>query len=532
MNYRIERLRYQLREDPSSRVFLRLAELLQADGEGAEAVGVLRAGLEHHPRSAAAWVALGRGLRKQADDAGAAEALARAHALDPAQPLAARAVAEAAAATGDWPAAAAALARVRETAEREPGLDALIAEVDGRLAELEAAAAAERARLAEEQARREAEEEARRAAEAARRAEEEARQAEEEARRAEQEAAEVAARRALLEWRLRPPAEVLRISDGDPFGELTAAGVAAGESAGDVFAVREEATQVEEPPPVEEPLRVEEVPPIEELPPSIVDETVVESLREAAPAPAEAAPESWADVATEVAAVPELALAEPVEPTEPVAPSPQITAGELAELFEGAEGVAPQAETLDEIFERTPPPGLEEDAAALVARVEVTPLPEAPIEDLEAPAPESWADLAAEFGAEPELEPAVVVEETAAIAVAMPAEPAAPVALPAAPSHGPAPGLEHTREAGEGPLPTLTLARLAAHQGAWGLAVTTLERLLEREPGNLEAAAYLAELQGAASPGGAAGPGSAPAKVAALRAWLDTIRLGSERRGA
>ena len=32
MNYRIERLRYQLREDPSSRVFLRLAELLRAHG--------------------------------------------------------------------------------------------------------------------------------------------------------------------------------------------------------------------------------------------------------------------------------------------------------------------------------------------------------------------------------------------------------------------------------------------------------------------------------------------------------------------
>ena len=54
MNYRIERLRYQLREDPSSRVFLRLAELLQADGQAAEAVAVLRAGLEHHTRELAA----------------------------------------------------------------------------------------------------------------------------------------------------------------------------------------------------------------------------------------------------------------------------------------------------------------------------------------------------------------------------------------------------------------------------------------------------------------------------------------------
>ena len=184
MNYRIERLRYQLREDPSSRVFLRLAELLQADGEGAEAVAVLRAGLEHHPRSAAAWVALGRGLREQADGDGAARAFSRAHALDPAHPLAARAVAEAAARAADWPAAAAALARVRPLAAGDPELVACIAEVDGRIAELEAAAERERLRLAEEVARRVAEEAVRRAQEEARRAEEEARLAEAEARRA------------------------------------------------------------------------------------------------------------------------------------------------------------------------------------------------------------------------------------------------------------------------------------------------------------------------------------------------------------
>ena len=80
-----------------------------------------------------------------------------------------------------------------------------------------------------------------------------------------------------------------------------------------------------------------------------------------------------------------------------------------------------------------------------------------------------------------------------------------------------------------GPLPTLTLARLAAHQGAYDLAATTLERLLEREPGNAEAAEFLDRLRaGEPIPGRR---GSTAAKVAALRAWLDTIRLASERHG-
>ncbi|PWB70899.1 MAG: hypothetical protein C3F15_13285, partial [Holophagae bacterium] len=358
--------------------------------------------------------------------------------------------------------------------------------------------------LAEEVARRVAEEAVRRAQEEARRAEEESRKAEEEARRAEQEAAEIAARRARLAWRLRPPAEVVRLADGDPFGELTAAGIAIGEGAGDVFALREEA-------------------------PPFVDETVVEALREAPPeARGEPEPESWADVATEVAAVGEPVLFEPLPPVAPAAAA-EFTAGELAELFEGAEGVAPQSETLDEIFERTPPPGLE-DAAALVARVEVTPLPEAVPEGPGELAPESWADLAAELGAEPDVVAAAAPEEAAASPEPEPPELAGEAAIEPPPplAREPSP----VREAGEGPLPTLTLARLAAHQGAWGLAVTTLQRLLEREPGNLEAASYLAELQGETSSPEGAVRSSAPAKVAALRAWLDTVRLGSERHGA
>jgi len=283
----------------------------------------------------------------------------------------------------------------------------------------------------------------------------------------------------------------------------------------------------EEPPPL-----VEAPPVVELLPPAeptveIADEALLESLREAEPeARGEApAPESWADVATDVAALPEPTPAELLASIEGIEP---ISAADFAALFEGAEGVEPEAETLDEIFEKTPPPGLE-SAAALVEPVEVTPLPEAPPELPEELEPESWADLAAEVGAEPEPGFAESIEE----AVTPPAgEPEAPLAepVPEAPPPASVEGLVPGREAHEGPLPTLTLARLAAHQGAFGLAVATLERLLEQEPGNAEAASFLAELEGGTAPD-SAGRGSTAAKVAALRAWLDTVRLGSERLG-
>ena len=62
MDYRIEQLRYLLREDPSSRIFFQLGELLRREGDAAEAVEVLESGLERHPRYVAAWVSLGRVL--------------------------------------------------------------------------------------------------------------------------------------------------------------------------------------------------------------------------------------------------------------------------------------------------------------------------------------------------------------------------------------------------------------------------------------------------------------------------------------
>ncbi len=81
--------------------------------------------------------------------------------------------------------------------------------------------------------------------------------------------------------------------------------------------------------------------------------------------------------------------------------------------------------------------------------------------------------------------------------------------------------------AGDVPLPTLTLAKLALEQGDEGLAVATLERLIEQNPSDTAAGEMLDELRAGRSEDSIDVTG---AKVAALRGWLDTIRLASERR--
>jgi hypothetical protein len=135
MDYLVEQLRFELREDPSSRVFFRLGEHLRREGELEEAVGILRAGLEHHPRYVAAWVSLGRALLESGDDRGASEALARALELDPENGVAARHAGEAAIAGGEWVAAIKALKRARALSGQDDALDARILFVEQRLAE-------------------------------------------------------------------------------------------------------------------------------------------------------------------------------------------------------------------------------------------------------------------------------------------------------------------------------------------------------------------------------------------------------------
>ena len=135
MDYRIEQLRYQLREDPSSRVFYSLAEALRRQGGAEEAVAVLRRGLDIHPRYAAAWVALGRAQRDLDESDSARKAFGRALELDRTNVVAARAVGELASEKGDWEAAVTAFSVVREALPEDSDIQTRISEAESRIAE-------------------------------------------------------------------------------------------------------------------------------------------------------------------------------------------------------------------------------------------------------------------------------------------------------------------------------------------------------------------------------------------------------------
>jgi len=136
MDYRIEQLRYQLREDPSSRLFFQLGEILRRDGQLDEAVGVLRRGLDVHPRYVAAWMALGRALRDRGDALGAERAFSRALELDPENQVAARLIGESAIDRAEWTRAVKALKLARALGTRDDELDERIEMVEGKLAAL------------------------------------------------------------------------------------------------------------------------------------------------------------------------------------------------------------------------------------------------------------------------------------------------------------------------------------------------------------------------------------------------------------
>lgn len=135
MDYRIEQLRYRLREDPDSRVFYQLGEILRREGSLDESIRVLEQGLAHHPRYVAAWVALGRALA--ADDRGgeAEKAFARALELDPENSVAARSIGEIAVRRSDWVRAVKAFKLARVLSPGDTTLEERIAEVERRLAE-------------------------------------------------------------------------------------------------------------------------------------------------------------------------------------------------------------------------------------------------------------------------------------------------------------------------------------------------------------------------------------------------------------
>ncbi len=136
MDYRLEQFRFELREDPSSRVFFKLGEHLRREGELREAIAVLGNGLEQHPKYVAAWVSLGRALLDAGSSRQAAEALSRALALDPENAVASRFAGEAAIANGEWVEAIKALKRARALSAPDEALDQRILFVEGHLAEI------------------------------------------------------------------------------------------------------------------------------------------------------------------------------------------------------------------------------------------------------------------------------------------------------------------------------------------------------------------------------------------------------------
>ncbi len=81
------------------------------------------------------------------------------------------------------------------------------------------------------------------------------------------------------------------------------------------------------------------------------------------------------------------------------------------------------------------------------------------------------------------------------------------------------------------PPASLTLARLYVQQQALGEAVAVLERLLEREPGNVEAGDLLALVRDMMVPLPEEPPPLDPRerKIAALQRWLASLTLGEER---
>jgi tetratricopeptide (TPR) repeat protein len=136
MDYRLEQLRFELREDPSSRSFFKLGEHLRREGELDEAIEILSSGLEEHDHYVAAWVSLGRAQLDNGDAKEAQISLERSLQLDPENAVASRAMGEAAIVNDDWLTAVKALKRARGLSPQDDTLDERITFVEEHLSEL------------------------------------------------------------------------------------------------------------------------------------------------------------------------------------------------------------------------------------------------------------------------------------------------------------------------------------------------------------------------------------------------------------
>jgi cytochrome c-type biogenesis protein CcmH/NrfG len=135
---RVAQLQRELAANPASRQFYQLGELLRREGKAVEAAEALRAGLAHHPRYVAAWVALGRAYVEAGQAAEAVHGLEQALALDPQNPVAWRLLGEAYLALGDRKSA---LEAMKNSLDLVPGDEVLQSAVDALDSELAAGAA-------------------------------------------------------------------------------------------------------------------------------------------------------------------------------------------------------------------------------------------------------------------------------------------------------------------------------------------------------------------------------------------------------
>ncbi|MBI4917996.1 MAG: tetratricopeptide repeat protein [Acidobacteria bacterium] len=124
---RIVELQRELAANPTSRQFYQLGELLRRDGRAGEAASVLTAGLVHHPRYVAAWVALGRARIETGEVELAADVLRKALDLDVSNPVSWRLLGEARLMQGQR---LAALDAMQHALDLVPGDDLLQASVD------------------------------------------------------------------------------------------------------------------------------------------------------------------------------------------------------------------------------------------------------------------------------------------------------------------------------------------------------------------------------------------------------------------
>lgn len=492
MDYRIQQLRYQLKEDPASRYFFQLGELLRKQGEFAEAAEILEGGLEIHPRYVAAWVALGRTRSAAGDLTGAEEAFARALELDPEHGMAARLIGETAEARGDQVRAITAYKLARALLGPVPELDERIAELDE---ELNPGGPYQPPEPPVEVAFDEPDAGEREADPAA-----------------DSEPAVAAAGDDdpfALSAEPRRPApgadDVVTVSDGDPFAITATGHTGVFYVADDVFAAAAEPLDEPEPEPIQ-------------------------------PTEPEPAPAPELEIETEREAGPEFEPAP--EPADALQPTPDP----FGPLLSGETDRPRETTSLEPALDD---PALESDPFGSVPSGAPEPLEPGPFT-----APEPAPASAAEFVDEPAPEdggddyevvldedpPPPVAEQAGDFAEPTNLETGYPAIVPEAALEDDADEPEPEPEAAEAdaadmPVPTLTLARLAWEQGDLPMAERTLEALLDRNPDDADAADFL-ELVRNRPRRQLAPEDLRPAKMAALQGWLQKVRLAGERRRA